>query len=511
METPVVQNICRKLVPYIQCYLFYRAEFKATYQQLNSAGIGEKLESLKFYSVKELQNTYTLKHDSSVHVIVSNKTCMDTNEKSTYWKYYIRFDLLDNLKEIVKGFLKLFTRNQSLISAENNSINEKLEKELVQYCILMWQFVDYKLNDEDRREIEKEHNIKLSLPVEEPKWSIKEALVLRPIQQPETAEELAAETLESNKNRQFNNQEKTGPSRRQKLLELEKLSQSQLNEPQPTQSQSSSSSHPYVLNSGTYQLNQHLNPKKNESNSNCVNETTQAARPVPTSVIISNRSHEALDKNLNDLANRQKTDFTYQSEVLRPKPSVAPVSDEYANYGLSEWPDLLVSKLETLRNSLIVGDSALNERNKEYLHKIGRWGEMWVNEALKSKYSAELRDGKIKIEWMNETCESGLPYDFRISKLVNEAASELTFENTSDEEANKALLFIEVKSTVRNEQESFPISYQELLFAQKFAENFEVYRLYNAAGDNPNNVKLKIIKNLAHLLYTHGINLFILL
>jgi hypothetical protein len=101
-EAPQIQNMCRRVVPYIQYFFFYRPEFKSVYSELEQL-ISDKLKRMKFYSVKELQNVYRCLHDHSIQVVVSNKSCLDLNETSTTWKYYVRADLLENEKETIKG------------------------------------------------------------------------------------------------------------------------------------------------------------------------------------------------------------------------------------------------------------------------------------------------------------------------------------------------------------------------------------------------------------------------
>lgn len=145
---------------------------------------------------------------------------------------------------------------------------------------------------------------------------------------------------------------------------------------------------------------------------------------------------------------------------------------------------------------------------------------MWVNEALKMKYQRELASNEIRIEWMNETAESGLPFDFRISRIGHKPApNETDFTASSSDcitDSNDIMAFIEVKSTRRDDQASFPISYRELMFAQKYANKYEVYRLYGAGASESGNdsqqpTRVKIVRNIARLLDTHEINLFIVI
>lgn len=144
-----------------------------------------------------------------------------------------------------------------------------------------------------------------------------------------------------------------------------------------------------------------------------------------------------------------------------------------------KWSDSILDSFKaSLNNSPEVFD---------HRRKIGRWGEIFVNEILKKELNL------IKLEWMNEKEESNLPFDFRLTTKSNE---------------KEEISFIEVKTTTMMEQDFFSISYNELLFASKYSSQFKIYRLYNA-GSNHGEVKYKIIKNISNLLNSHEIDLFI--
>ena len=145
---------------------------------------------------------------------------------------------------------------------------------------------------------------------------------------------------------------------------------------------------------------------------------------------------------------------------------------------------------------------------------------MWVNEALKSRYQSEIASDEIKIEWMNETAESGLPYDIRIIDRKGKNSSEANFASSTSEmdstaNEDQVIAYIEVKSTRKTEQESFPISYQEILFAQKNQAKFEIYRVYGAGmNKTPTDeqpIRVKIFRNVPRLLNSHKLNLFIVI
>lgn len=445
-EAPQVQNQCRKLLPFIQSFLFYRPEFSSVYTELisDSVQIQQKLASMKFYSVLDLENVYRFRHDSSIYATVSSKTCVDTAQNSTYWKYFVRADVIDNLKDLIKGFVKLFTRNQS---------SEKHEKELINFCLLMHQFVDFKLNEDDRREIEKDFNLKLTLPLDVIKWQIKEAN-LGALSQP--SNELEEGELEPSRIKFFEKTRETSEvkldSKRQKLIAYDQLSLNQINLP--------------------------------DSSTIKVSDQNEFTVPI--------RSVESLDRNLKQLSAKMAASFSvesFQNSTIYSK------EREFTSYS-NEWSNSTINELNTIRQ--MIPTNEMNEASKDFIGKIGKWGELWVNEMLKKKFKKELKNNEIKIEWMNETIESGLPYDFKIIKLTQD-------------DLDERVSYIEVKSTTRMSQESFAVSYQELLFAQEHSSQFEIYRLYNVITQDPNNVKLKIIKNIPYLLYSHGINLFILI
>jgi hypothetical protein len=416
-EAPNVQFICSSLLPAIQCFLFYRIEFKQIYQDLNNSK--DKLINMKFYSVKELQNIYRCKHDTNLSVIVSNKSCFDTNEKSVYWKYFVRADLLNNEKEIIKGYVKLFINytKQSLI-------NEQNEKDLINFCLLMHQFCGQMLNDEDINEIEKDNKIKLKLPLNEIKWSI----IMHETDFKIDSNSKKLKTIKQKPEQQ-------SPQINQRLV-YEQLSHSQIN--------------------------------------------------IPTTSNPSQMS-QLTDKIVNSLATKMSANFKIEN-LNKRKLVFLNVNNEDLKQDKIEWSNLMINSFR----------KNLNQTETNYMFRIGRWGEIWVNEMLKKQYEYEICCGLVRIEWVNELEETGLPFDFKI-----------IFKNNSNNEQN--IKYIEVKSTTKMNQEAFPISYNEIMFAHNNSSQFQIYRLYNAGCDDPNLVEIKIIQDLPLLLNTHKINLFIII
>jgi hypothetical protein len=486
-EAPKVQNLCRKLVPFIQSFMHSRPEFKLAYEQFDSELLNcvKKLEEMKFYSVKELQNIYRSKLDPSVYVIVSNKTCLDMNEKNMYWKYFVRADILDNEKEIVKGFVKLFFRTLT------DKVSARDEMDLTNFCVYINQLSNFNMSSDDVRDIENEFKIKMLLPSDKTKWSIPEAII--PVvhhnnqHDEQFDEQLEEGELVERKSNKFKSNN-PGQSKRQKMLEFEKLSSNQINDQQLRAK--SDNQHEHKQNSsGNY------NQKMGSGNrsANVPNGTAYNSSNPP------NRSYQEMNRNLEELATKMTNNFNIET-INKAQPAMS-FSNEMVEFKQHNWSNEFLTNLSSIQ---IPADQSMNVKSREYLTQIGQWGEMFVFEMLKKKYEDDIERNLIRVEWVNQVKESGLPYDFRIFDLSK--------KNDFDFDENQnTTMYIEVKSTVKSVQEAFPISYQELTFSHKFSSKFQIYRLYNAGCNDPNDVKVKIISNIPNLLYSHGINLYMII
>lgn len=122
---------------------------------------------------------------------------------------------------------------------------------------------------------------------------------------------------------------------------------------------------------------------------------------------------------------------------------------------------------------------------------IGRWGEQLVYSFLNCW--RESGEGPREISWSNEKGESGQPYDF---KLVFPSGCNTTRE-----------VFVEVKTTIKQEKHFIHLSANELDFALKEKEKYHIYRVYGA-GDS-RLTRLCRIKNLAQHLHSKTLELFL--
>lgn len=390
----------------------------------------------------------------------------------------------------------MFTKNSRLQGLSEPL--DKYEKEMARFCLLMLEFSDLsRLGRDDRWDIEKEYGVKLELPVEEEKWSINDPNWMNksnsrnePVL--DTASMIQPNMVTPVRNKSYSNNENgDGMSHRQKMIFYDKLSSNQINLPQAPHS-----TNPMYFRDQYGYDDRAINRSSPIDIARPVSITTH--KPSSSSSFNNrsfslSRSIDELDKSLSDMA-MSKTGTMLRLDNYEQR-SDSPETITVNQLGMMEkLSPTSMRSLNSLRDSIRdTGDK--NPTSPEFLFKVGRWGEHWVFEWLKIEHQQEIESGTVLVEWMNETNESGLPYDVRVT-------------HRAPNEPDK-IKFIEVKSTIREDRETFQISMQELFFAQKFAEDFEIYRVYNAT--DAGQVSLRIVKNLTTLLNTNEANLYIVI
>uniref|UniRef100_A0A8C5H5H6 Uncharacterized LOC114481634 n=1 Tax=Gouania willdenowi TaxID=441366 RepID=A0A8C5H5H6_GOUWI len=130
----------------------------------------------------------------------------------------------------------------------------------------------------------------------------------------------------------------------------------------------------------------------------------------------------------------------------------------------------------------------LSDDTKE-LGAIGEWGEQLVNSFLLQWKDSTDPGRPTAVLWCNQSGESGHPYDFRLSF------------------GEVAVVYVEVKSTVKKEKSFIHLSANELDFALKEKERYQIFRVYSA-GD-AHNARLCRIQNLAQQLHTKTLSLYL--
>ena len=138
-------------------------------------------------------------------------------------------------------------------------------------------------------------------------------------------------------------------------------------------------------------------------------------------------------------------------------------------------------------------ESAEDLLNRSFLEscdqeRVGRWGEEYVYKYLTA--ASHLPSGQLikSVTWINEAKETGKPYDLEV------------------EIEPQVVLYIEVKSTKSSEKEFMEFSWNELQFADQEKQSYHLYRVYSAGSEL---VILKWMENLANILTTHPVRLFL--
>ncbi|CAF4249202.1 unnamed protein product, partial [Rotaria magnacalcarata] len=151
--------------------------------------------------------------------------------------------------------------------------------------------------------------------------------------------------------------------------------------------------------------------------------------------------------------------------------------------------------IEDLTHQVLDNRDSTIGSDQESLEKIGRWGEHWVNEYLRTKYNDKIQSNKIEILWLNEILEQGKPYDFIIKNLKSQI-----------------ITYIEVKSTLSTNRQLIPMTYNELQYCCSLSDinqQYQIYRVYNTG--QLKKVKLRIVENIEEKLRKHDLELFLLI
>jgi len=159
-----IKSTFRKFIQLIQPFLYWRKEFRQFYFRFKKDFVANgKLSKLKFFThVEKLSATYSLnlkKCEKSVRETVDCKFFVRNTHSAC--DFLIKNELVKREKEIIKCISKMFVDG-----------SPKLEKEFINYLLLINDYTKSALTPSDKKEIEKDHAIKLSLPESEPFWIV---------------------------------------------------------------------------------------------------------------------------------------------------------------------------------------------------------------------------------------------------------------------------------------------------------------------------------------------------
>ena len=424
-ESIEIPTCITNLLPYIQHYLNSKPEYFDIYTKFKQR-VDDTEINLKMYQINTVNLSYFFKPNRDINSGNNNENKIHVrlnNNNNNIFEYYIR---KDNEKELFKGFLKIFFTTSV-------GYFEKLEKDLLNFILyvnnsyLKTTTTIQSLSSSDKYELENDYDIKLTLPINESFWLIKDVVGIN-----------NGSIIKTTTTKKLNNT--LNPNYQQIVdplfsvyTELAREQQSLLNE---LSLLPSANSRNYVATNRsstvtTFQLN-------NNNNNNLIAENS-----------LNNFTHKG---NLN--SKLFLTQNFSKSEVI-----IDDLTHEFRVTNSSEI------KIEM--NNKVSSESLDNFKNK-----VGRWGELYIYKMLLNKYNKEIQLNLIKIEWINQYNETGHPYDLKFTRY-----DENDWGGEPQEE-----IYIEVKSTSKSDNELndyFPVSVKEVLFAMNNSANYHIYHNYH--------------------------------
>ncbi|XP_053540833.1 uncharacterized protein wu:fj29h11 isoform X2 [Ictalurus punctatus] len=535
---PAMQNLVRDLIPYIQRFIYHHDELGEIYEDLKESGIAQEIKSLSFGQVGKLYTYYRLERPDEIPIVESEDIiCLLKDRK----ELYIQKDHLSSKMAICRELVKLFTTEKSFV--------EELKHFLEELVI--------RINDTDSLKKLLDSKDIQELPRDEERWEVP-----APLETPEpkklfpisSSGTLSAQDMEMNTEEDEEDKlhcwppkasiNKTGsrstgkPSQAVEAVMKMWPPPAPLTSSAPPVSPASSahwgsgaerSSSSTNAQENTTELKQHREPgapsiqgiqgpRSSGSFPHAEEQTPKAAVLVVHGVDAPNEAHvgssvapgeqaeagvDKLESNSTpSTAGEQQQPTPGSEQVHKPVQPPEVIASQFQGSVIHRppiplenavWtkPTVAEAVLEDLALDFSLPNSLLVLNGYEDNDDIGRWGEQLVHSFLNRW--RESGEGPREISWSNANGESGQPYDF---KLIFPSGC-----NTTQE------VFVEVKTTVKQEKHFIHLSANELNFALKEKEKYHIYRVYGA-GDS-RLTRLCRIKNLAQHLHSKALELFL--
>uniref|UniRef100_W5MY83 Wu:fj29h11 n=1 Tax=Lepisosteus oculatus TaxID=7918 RepID=W5MY83_LEPOC len=516
---PPVQALIRKVVPYIQKFLYYHDELGNIYEDLQERNIAQQIKALSFGQVGKLYIQYQLNlPDEEPLYEREDVICLLKDNK----ELYIQKDHITSTLDIWREIVKLF------------STKDKYMKELERFLQGLMSCLDDEaaltrfLKTEDIREI----------PSTEEKWEVPEPVEIR-LEPREDHISKSASTTEEERRGGVEDGEKTlacwppksslhGATSNYTGKGLADAAEAVMKMwPPPAEPSPSDLRGPVrLINdldgalSGQRPVDTQPKPGKSRTSPDSgqpVAEDAVAAGPnpsEPSNILWSRESHRFQSgprysvphsPGLHGL-NKQVVLQSEPFRSLQPPPVLEADSTTFQGTDIQRPPIPLDSPVwakekphQAMLEDLVIDNTvsrpktvALPDESTSSV-AVGEWGERYVYSFLTNWKDSGSPDGPVDIIWSNQDGESGHPYDFKV-----------TFGTASN---GPSVVFIEVKATVKAERSLLHLSANELSLALKEKDRYHIYRVYNA-GD-VENARLCRIKNLAQKLHAKELELFL--
>ncbi|XP_034415421.1 protein NO VEIN isoform X2 [Cyclopterus lumpus] len=510
---PSMQAIVHSVIPYIQRFLYHHDELTEVYSELINNNIGEKIKRLHFGQVGKLYIRYQLDVAESEDALVElqDVICLLKDEK----ELYIQKDHLSAKLDICRELVKLFCTESSH------------RKELMQFLSgLITSLNDHGslkrfLGKEDIRELPSEEELWEVPEPSKPEMNLERGLSrsYSSISSPEEPFRPALEDGEQTlvcwppraplMNTGAGRTGQAGSGVVEAIMKLwpppaEPRDRDPERDPFPRGSSHTIPKSP----SSSYEGNQPLGrpadqprpaaglclsppPERRQQSesTNCGEESLTAPRPIqsrPSTQPAETASDQPAPKSLVvPEAVVLSSMFQGGAEIHR-----APLNLDFPPWNKVQPPLATLEDMELTcqRPTTVV---LLSDDPIDWA-VIGEWGEQLVNSFLCHWRDSGDLGRPAHVLWCNQSGESGQPYDFK-----------LTFGPAG----GPAVLYVEVKSTIKKEKSFIHLSANELDFALKEKERYHIFRVYSA-GD-AQNVRLCRIQNLAQHLHTKDLALYL--
>ncbi|XP_053367661.1 uncharacterized protein wu:fj29h11 isoform X2 [Clarias gariepinus] len=531
---PAMQNLVRDLIPYIQRFIYYHDELCEIYEDLTESGIAQEIKALSFGQVGKLYIYYLLEQPDENPIVESEDIiCLLKDRK----ELYIQKDHLSSKMAICRELVKLFTTEKSFV--------EEL-KHFLEELVMRIKDADSLKRLLDSKDIQE-------LPEDEERWEIP-----APLKTPEpmnhfsrSSSETASEVMiNTDKEEEEEKEEdddklhcwppkasisKTGLRSTGKGSQAVEAVMKMWPPPAPPSSSappvspapsahwSSGAERSAQENTAGFQIHREpgapgiqgfQGPRSSGSISHTEDQPAKAAvlvvngGDVPneaqagSSVAPEEQAEVSVDKPENTSTPSSAGEQQPSEQVQKPVQPPEVMASQFQGSVVHRPPMPLESAVWTkpTAGEAVLEDLALDfslpnslqvlnafEDNED----IGRWGEQLVYSFLNRW--RESGEGPREIAWSNEKGESGQPYDF---KLIFPSGSNSTRD-----------VYVEVKTTIKQEKHFIHMSANEIDFALKEKEKYHIYRVYGAG--NSNLTRLCRIKNLAQHLHSKTLELFL--
>ncbi|XP_070783607.1 uncharacterized protein [Enoplosus armatus] len=517
---PPMQAMVRSVIPYIQRFLYHHDELAEVYSELIDSNIGDKIKRLYFGQVGKLYIRYQLDVADSDEVVVElqDVICLLKDER----EFYIQKDHLLAKLDICRELVKLFC-------AESGH-----RKELMHFVSGLMTSLDDPgslrrfLQKEDVRE----------LPSEEEPWEVPEppkqdvnlervlsrsySSVSFPEEPPRPAQEDGEQTLVCWPPRASIHSAgagRTGPADDvvEAVMKMWPPPAGPKDRDLEKDLAPRGGSQAVPQSPGSCEGNQPLRGSRPAEPPGLQRVPSHPSQPNPAAVT-SSTPHPPERSQQSDTT---ESDRAENGEESRPAQPAEPARDQLAPSSLVVPEAVVVSStfqgtadtqrpplnldfplwnkvqppqatLEDMELTCQRPTTVVLSDDQMDVAAIGEWGEQLVNSFLCHWRDSGEPGRPAHILWCNQSGESGQPYDFM-----------LTFGPTE----GQAVVYVEVKSTIKKEKAFIHLSANELDLALKEKERYHIFRVYSA-GD-AHNVRLCRIRNLAQHLHTKDLALYL--